>query len=50
MYSHLFTVEEVSDELWEQQLNPKSEVVMSNALVNFHIRFHIITISAFHSK
>lgn len=33
MYSHLFTVEEVSDELWEEQLNPKSEVVLPNAMV-----------------
>lgn len=34
MYSHLFTVEEPSDENWEQELNPHSEVVMSEAKVD----------------
>ena len=34
MYNHLFTVEEVSDEQWESQLNPESEQVMRGALVD----------------
>jgi hypothetical protein len=34
MYSHLFTVEEPSDANWEAELNPESEVVFPNALVD----------------
>ena len=34
LYNHLFTVEEVSDEQWESQLNPESEQVMRGALVD----------------
>jgi hypothetical protein len=34
MYQHLFTVEEVPDATWEEVLNPTSEIVMRNALID----------------
>jgi glutaminyl-tRNA synthetase len=34
LYGHLFTVEEVDDEIWEEQLNPASEIVVSDAVVS----------------
>jgi len=34
LYGHLFTVEEVDDEIWEEQLNPASEFVVSEAMVS----------------
>lgn len=34
IYNNLFTVEEVSDDDWENQLNPKSEIVKMNALID----------------
>lgn len=34
MYSYLFTVEEPTDENWEKELNPESEVVIPTALVD----------------
>ena len=34
LYSHLFLVEEVNDDSWEQELNPQSEVVISSAFVD----------------
>ena len=34
MYGHLFTTEEPSDEHWEAELNPLSEVVYSKALAD----------------
>ena len=33
-YSHLFTVEEPSDENWEKELNPESEIVVTTALAD----------------
>jgi hypothetical protein len=33
LYSNLFKVEEVSDENWEEELNPSSEIVILDALV-----------------
>lgn len=37
VYGHLFTVPEPSD-LWEEELNPKSEVVYPNAIVDPSVR------------
>lgn len=34
MYNNLFKTEEPSDEAWEADLNPESEVVLSNAMVD----------------
>jgi len=34
VYSPLFTVEEPGDEEWEEQLNPESEIVHNNAMVD----------------
>ncbi len=40
LYSTLFTVEEPGDDTWEQELNPESEVVMTNALVDPSLKIH----------
>lgn len=37
VYSHLFSVEEPTDENWEAELNPHSEVVHANAFVDASI-------------
>jgi hypothetical protein len=34
LYSHLFTAEEPSDANWEAELNPESEIVCPNAMVD----------------
>lgn len=34
LYNHLFTVEEPNDDIWEQQLNPHSEIVVNHSLVD----------------
>ena len=34
VYNHLFTVEEIQEDIWEQQLNPLSEVIHKNAYVD----------------
>lgn len=54
VYSHLFSVEEPTDENWEAELNPHSEVVHANAFVDASImarnpkpedRFQVMTVS-----
>lgn len=37
LYNHLFTVEEPTDEGWESELNPQSEVVIRDALIDSSI-------------
>ena len=34
MYNHLFTVEEPTDDGWESELNPTSEVIYPSALID----------------
>lgn len=34
VYNHLFVTEDIKDDIWEEQLNPKSEVVHSHAFVD----------------
>lgn len=41
LYSHLFTTEEPSDEKWEEELNPESEIVKSKALVDSSVFNHV---------
>lgn len=41
VYGNLFTVEEPSDDHWEDELNPESEIVMADALVDASILSHL---------
>jgi glutaminyl-tRNA synthetase len=41
VYNHLFVTEEPSDEKWEEELNPESEIVMPKALVDASLLAHV---------
>ena len=40
LYNHLFIVEEINDDIWETQLNPTSEIVILDSLIDSSILTH----------